>query len=113
MPLSYTLKDDEKLVEAALGSTTEIHLEGNPTTGYTWTREGFLGKEILSDENLEVTCKYTAAGAPHFMVGTGGTYTVLVKPKKRGRHTLNMVYVRVFDGLKPQDKRFMLHFNVM
>ncbi|CBZ27508.1 inhibitor of cysteine peptidase [Leishmania mexicana MHOM/GT/2001/U1103] len=109
-PLS--VKDNDKWVDTHVGKTTEIHLKGNPTTGYMWTRVGFVGKDVLSDEILEVVCKYTPTPSSTPMVGVGGIYVVLVKPRKRGHHTLELVYTRPFEGIKPENERYTLHLNV-
>ncbi|CAG9574650.1 inhibitor of cysteine peptidase [Leishmania major strain Friedlin] len=112
MTAPLTMKDNNKCLSVRVGSTLEIHLEGNPTTGYTWTRVGFVGKEMLSDEHLEVTSKYTPKPVSGSMVGAGGSYTVFVKPLRKGQHAVQLVYARPFEGPKPDNERYTLHLNV-
>ncbi|TPP44980.1 Chagasin peptidase inhibitor I42 family protein [Leishmania donovani] len=112
MTAPLTIKDNNKCLNVHVGSTIEIHLKGNPTTGYMWTRAGFGGKEMLSDEHLEVVSKYTPTPVSGPMVGVGGSYTVLVKPLRKGHHTMELVYMRPFEGLKPENERYTLHLDV-
>ncbi|AIN98806.1 inhibitor of cysteine peptidase [Leishmania panamensis] len=107
-----TVKDHNKTVTVKLGETVKIVLNGNPTTGYTWTRAGFLGMESLSDEHLEVTSKYTQSPTPSGMVGVGGSFMVTVTTKMKGHNTLELLYIRPFEGLKLDSQKFILHFIV-
>ncbi|CAJ1025895.1 Chagasin family peptidase inhibitor I42, putative [Leishmania lindenbergi] len=107
-----TVKDHNKTVKVKLGETVKIVLNGNPTTGYTWTRVGFLGMESLSDEHLEVTSKYTQSPTPNGMVGVGGSYMMTVTTKMKGPNTLELLYIRPFDGPKLDSQKYTLHFIV-
>ncbi|KAG5478316.1 hypothetical protein CUR178_05031 [Leishmania enriettii] len=110
-PTILTVKDNNKSVPARVGKQIEIHLKGNPTTGYTWTRLGFIGKETLSDDDMEVHVKFEATDSVPGMVGAGGLYKVTVIPNHKGHHTLQLIYTRHFD-VKPADQKYTLHLNV-
>ncbi|GET89026.1 inhibitor of cysteine peptidase [Leishmania tarentolae] len=112
MPSPYTYKYDRSWVSTYVGCTIEIRLDGNPSTGYTWIRDPFLGNNILSDENLDVHSSFVRDPASKGTVGVGGFFKILVKPKKRGDHALRLVYCRPFDGAGLYDKRFALFFSV-
>ncbi|KAG5478073.1 hypothetical protein GH5_04938 [Leishmania sp. Ghana 2012 LV757] len=107
----FTVKDNKKSVPARVGKPIEIHLKGNPTTGYTWTRLGFIGKETLSDDDMEVHVEFAATDSVPGMVGAGGLYKVTVIPNHKGHQTLQLIYTRHFD-VKSDDPKYTLHLNV-
>ncbi|KAK7197061.1 inhibitor of cysteine peptidase [Novymonas esmeraldas] len=109
MSAPLTINDNNTSVAAQVGNKVEIHLNGNPTTGYSWTRAGFEGKESLNDEHLDVTSTYAQAPASAGLLGAGGSYTISVTPKKAGKHTVELVYARSFEGPKPDNQKFTVH----
>lgn len=85
--------DEEGVDEIiAVGESTIIELDENPTTGYTWRyvldEEGIV--EIISDE-------YRENEHPEEMVGVGGTRELTVKGLSQGMATINLEYYRQGD----------------
>jgi len=89
--LPITTSDNGTKVNAFVGQTLVITLEGNPTTGYTWEIQG-----------LDPTM-FLQVGEPQFtssnpnLVGSGGTQTLTIRVLKPGTATLTLVYHRPFE----------------
>lgn len=77
-----TTADNGKKIDIPVGKVATIHLTGNPTTGFTWTRVGFEKMQDLSDDNLKFNTTYKPA-APG-LIGGGGDFFIDVTPKKAG-----------------------------
>ncbi|KAG5503519.1 hypothetical protein JKF63_05659 [Porcisia hertigi] len=112
MPMPLTIEDNHKSLDVQFGDTIEIQLPGNPSTGYSWSRLGFEGKDSHSDDHMEVKIKYSPRHSSGGMVGAGGTYNVSVTPKHSGLHTMDLIYCRSFEGPKHDSKKFKVHLNV-
>ena len=74
-----------------IGYMTQIQLESNPTTGYSWR----LAKpaslfDVAKDEYLP------APKAPN-VVGSGGKQVITLRAKQQGEETLNFEYVRAWE----------------
>ncbi|KPI82590.1 inhibitor of cysteine peptidase (ICP) [Leptomonas seymouri] len=108
---TFTIEDNNRTVAAKVGRPIHITLSGNPTTGYTWTRFGFEGKDELSDAAMDVVVNYKASKSEPGMVGTGGAYDVTVTPKQRGMHMLELVYARPFEKSKKNSPTFNLRMD--
>jgi predicted secreted protein len=108
---ALTIHDNNKTVPAKVGHPIHITLQGNPTTGYKWTRLNYEEKDILSDDDMEVVAEYKQSSAGAGMVGAGGDYHVTVTPKRPGKHTVELVYARSFEGSKPDNKKYTLHLD--
>ncbi|KAG5477835.1 hypothetical protein LSCM1_05137 [Leishmania martiniquensis] len=106
----FTMKDNKKSASVRVGRPIEILLKGNPTTGYTWTRLGFAGKETLSDDSLQVVVEFSATESTPGLVGAGGLYRVTVTPNHKGHHTLQLLYTRLFD-VRVDDEKYILHLH--
>lgn len=72
-----------------------IRLNGNPTTGYTWTYE------ISRPEVLSVAEEYTADDAPTGKLGAGGEYAFLLNGVSEGTATVTFTYARSWENKQP------------
>ncbi|KAL7701397.1 inhibitor of cysteine peptidase (ICP) [Lotmaria passim] len=108
---ALTIHDNNKTVQAKVGHPIHITLQGNPTTGYKWTRLNYEEKDMLSDDDMEVVAEYKQSPSAPGMVGTGGSYNVTVTPKRPGKHTVELVYARSFEGPKPDNQKYTLHLD--
>jgi inhibitor of cysteine peptidase len=98
---TITLSEPQAGSQAVLqvGDTLQVNLEGNPSTGYTW-----------SVESLDVSV-LTLAGEPEFhpasgALGASGTLTYRFEAVGAGQTTLNMIYSRPFEKSVPSLKTF-------
>jgi inhibitor of cysteine peptidase len=94
---TVTLSEPQAGSQAVLqvGDMLHVNLEGNPSTGYTWSVEA-LDAAVLK-----------MAGEPEFhpassALGAGGTFTYRFEAVGAGQTTLKMIYSRPFEkGLPP------------
>lgn len=93
-----TIKVDESMnsrtINAKVGDTIQVVLEGNPTTGYNWYPAD-LDATILS-----------SVGEPEFkaesnLIGAGGMVTNTFKAEGPGTVTLTLNYWRVWESVQP------------
>lgn len=82
-------------VDLTVGGTATIELEGNVTTGYTWT----VSQEPDAAVVKVVSNEYVApeGGAP----GAGGHQKVVLEGVSAGTTTLEMIYAREFEKDQP------------
>lgn len=74
-----------------IGYMTQIQLESNPSTGYSWR----LAKpaslfDVAKDD-------YKPAPKEPAVVGSGGTQIITLRAKQQGEETLNFEYVRAWE----------------
>jgi predicted secreted protein len=81
-------------VDAAVGDTIVVTLEGNATTGYTW-------KFTAGDTFEIVSSKYVPDPSPSNMAGTGGTQLVTLKVTKVGTSDLTGMYQQQWNSPSP------------
>ncbi|KPA79266.1 inhibitor of cysteine peptidase (ICP) [Leptomonas pyrrhocoris] len=108
---ALTIHDNNTTVAAKVGQPLHITLKGNPTTGYRWTRVNYEEKDVLSDDDMEVVAEFKQTPSKPGMVGVGGEYHVTVTPKRPGKHTVELVYARSFEGTKPDSQKYVLHLD--
>ena len=90
-------KKDVKDAKMKVGETIMIQLDGNPTTGYTWScpdKDSMTG--ALKYEND----KYVYGGLPG-MVGAGGTYYFVFKAAGKGNAKIHLEYKRSWEKNNP------------
>ena len=83
-----------KTVHVAVGGVLEIHLDENPTTGYSWEIAA-LDEEILADAGRV----YFAARPA--LTGSGGEVQWLFRALKPGTTALRLEYRRPWEKDKP------------
>src|SRR5574344_2665341 len=72
---------------ALTGSTMQINLKGNPTTGYSWESK-IKDKSVIK----KVENKYVPDKTDKNIVGSGGTYKYTFKATKPGTTTITFTY---------------------
>ena len=83
-------------------------LEGNPTTGYSWT--AFLIKDgVVALSDPEGT--YTADPAQEHMVGVGGSYTFEITAEAAGETILLFHYSRGWEADVLETKAYLIQVN--
>ncbi len=90
---SYTAADDGSSVEAAVGDTIVVVLEGNPTTGYSWQVEAADATVLASAEPEYVV--------ESDLIGAGGTYTFTFTALAEGETQVRLVYLRPWESVAP------------
>lgn len=93
--VKVTEADNGKNITVKTGDTVQVVLEGNPTTGYTWTVAiPDKDKGILQQQGDAVYAQQTTDKS---VVGAGGTFTFSLKAAAAGQTTLTFDYARPFD----------------
>jgi inhibitor of cysteine peptidase len=80
-----------------------LELEGNPTTGYSWTyiMEGEVLREVLAE--------YRPAPAEEGMTGRGGVFVFVFESLKPGRAELIFSYRRPWEeNTEPAETRYFV-----
>ena len=103
--VTVTAADKGKTVEAAVGDTIAVDLEGNPTTGYTWSTDGALPPILKEDGSSSFEA---SSGA----VGSGGTMTMKYSAAQAGSGDLKLKYWRTFETTVPPVATFQVTINV-
>lgn len=93
-----TLDDADKTVAVVPGQTLEVKLDGNPSTGYTWTVAS--APEFLKSEG-EPTFESKAESG---VVGASGTQTLKFSVTAGGEGELSLSYLRPWEtGTAPAE----------
>lgn len=95
--LTLDQDDDGSTITVKAGDTIQVVLEGNPTTGYTWTA-------ALSEEDASILQQigepaYETGGG----IGAGGVYTFRFKALAAGEATLKLVYAQPWSSALPEE----------
>jgi len=95
----FTQDDTGKTVIVKPGNMIEVNLEGNPTTGYSWSADGD-GLTVVGDPNGTYVMDEAAPG----MVGVGGTFTFTYEAETDGIYTITAGYARPWEtDVEPAD----------
>jgi inhibitor of cysteine peptidase len=102
----YQKKDSGKTFNTIAGNSFRIELASNPTTGFDWHFEGLDAKsfKIVSSGFIPPDAK---------LVGAGGTDFWEIKPLKAGRHSIQLLYYRIWEGKSKAVDRYTLQLNVL
>jgi inhibitor of cysteine peptidase len=89
--------DAGRTIQLKRGDSLVVELDGNPSTGYSWTVEAIEG-DVL-----------TAEGEPEFApesakLGAGGMYSIKFAAARTGSAVLKLVYHRPWDKETPPAK---------
>jgi predicted secreted protein len=85
-----TRQHDGQTITAAVGSVIVVRLDESPTTGYGWA-------PLAADEALALVGSDFALPA-QAGVGGGGQRTLRFEVRQRGKHLLQLVLVRPWEG---------------
>ena len=109
-PPTLTAADDGKIVTySVLTKTVSVVLDGNPTTGFSWSITKIDGKSIVPNGEIA----YKPNPAPGRMVGGGGQFTANFDVKELGKTTFTLQYKRPWETANPAAKSVTLTINII
>lgn len=94
--LAADISSNGKTLDAKIGDVIEIKLDGNPTTGYSWSVTKIDGVAIKQSGEAEYQQKNNDG-----RVGGGGTFTFKFTAEQVGQTTLNLGYARPWEKVDP------------
>jgi predicted secreted protein len=95
-----TKADADKTVAVSPGQTLEVVLDGNPSTGFTWTVAS--EPEFLKSEGEPTFASEAETG----VVGAGGKQTLAFSVTATGKGSLNLTYLRPWETDTPPAETF-------
>ena len=95
--------DKRPPINLKIGSTTDIILKENPTTGYSWNASVTSGLEIVNDSYNPPTSR---------LMGAGGEHQWTIRGTAVGNQTFSAVYRRPWEAPSPDDIIYVQHFLV-
>ncbi|MCX5750784.1 MAG: protease inhibitor I42 family protein [Candidatus Saganbacteria bacterium] len=98
-------KDNNSTVNVASNKIFKLSLDSNPTTGYDWSIFGLDKKAFkVVDSGFQ---------APNIkLVGAGGVRWWKIKVLKEGKHNLELLYYRPWEGRDKSVKKYTLQILV-
>ncbi len=97
-PIKLTDADNGKTVAVKVGDEIQVILNGNPTTGYSWTAK-IADDAVVQQQGDPV---YAQGTTDPSVVGAGGTFTFTFKAAKAGQTAITFDYARPFEtGVAP------------
>jgi inhibitor of cysteine peptidase len=97
-------------VDAEVGQTYFVKLEGNPTTGYEWevaeANPQFL--QIIGETEFEPNVSESGED----LVGSGGVFTFRIETINEGETSLKLVYRRPFEEGADPLRKFQVRIRV-
>lgn len=95
--------DKQPPISLPVGSTTNVSLKENPTTGYSWNVSVTTGLAIVNDS-------YTSGETR--LAGAGGEHSWILKGTETGNQTFTAVYRRPWETPSQDDITYVQHFLV-
>jgi len=95
--------DNQPPINMAIGSTTDIYLRENPTTGYSWNATVTSGLAIVNDSYVP---------PDNSLLGAGGEHHWTIKGTSEGNQTFSAVYRRPWEEPSPDDITYVEKFIV-
>ncbi len=95
-----TKADADKTVTVSPGQTLKVVLDGNPSTGFTWTVAS--APEFLKSEGEPEFASEAASG----VVGAGGKQTLTFSVTATGKGPLSLTYLRPWETGTPPAETF-------
>lgn len=102
-----TIADAGTTVKVAQGTTIEIRLGGNVSTGYAWETASLSGTSVTQDG------KFTYQDDPGLPAGRAGVYTGKFRAVSPGDTTVNLRYVQPWDNKQVPAKTFKVTVSVL
>jgi predicted secreted protein len=94
--------DNKKTVQLPVGTSFDVALKGNATTGYQWQLDKIEGGGVRQAGKID----YVPDKHPERMVGFGGTFIFHFDVVKATKTKIRLVYVRPWEKDKPPEKTF-------
>ena len=104
--VKITSQQNGQTVSIPSGTTFEVQLDGNPTTGYQWQYA-----ETKSASVRQLTKAQYKASQPA-RIGSGGDFTFRFKAEKPGSATLNFLYIRPWEKNISPARTFKINVEV-
>ena len=110
-PTSYSAidADSASVNKLKVGQKTNISLDSNPTTGYSWTWINKSDCTVLSCESETYKSNNTGGG---MMVGVGGVQTFVFQGTAAGSYSVVMRYSRQWERNHDNDEQVVYRFEV-
>lgn len=106
-----TAADHDKTVKLIIGETVDLHLESNPTTGYSWSSLQLPDGKIVRQTHHAYRGP-AESGQTHVLVGTGGVEHWKFLAVAEGRTGLDLIYRRAWEEPSETDRKLSIHFVV-
>lgn len=95
--------DADPPIEMKIGSTTDIYLMENPTTGYSWNVTVTDGLKITEDSYSPTS---------EVGIGGGGDHHWVIEATVPGNQTFSAIYHRPWEAPSPDDATYIERFIV-
>lgn len=90
---------DGKEIQISLGSSLQVQLESNPSTGFSWELTSISDSNVLEKlSNIFETPSYKLPAGQEPPVGAGGMEFWNFKALMKGTSTISMEYSQPWDG---------------
>ena len=94
-----------------IGETVDLHLESNPTTGYSWTSLRLPDWKVVKQINHAYQGPPTLGPGP-LLVGQGGKEHWRFQAVAEGETGLDLVYRRAWEKPRETDQKLTIEFVV-
>ena len=91
---TLTEKNNASTMKMNIGDIVRVHLDGNPTTGYTWDK-------VAGNESIIARVGETKFEPTSKAIGSGGKVTMFFKAMGSGDTDLKLVYRRTWESAAP------------
>lgn len=106
-----TAADHGRTVHLIVGETVDLHLESNPTTGYSWNSLRLPeGKVVKQTRHAYKGPDNTAVGAT--LVGAGAEEHWQFLAVSEGESGIDLVYRRAWEPPNDEDQKLTIQFKV-
>ena len=101
-PMQLTAADNGKTVAVAVGTTFDVVLKGNASTGFQWQVKNIDGDAVEQVGKPD----YVLDPNPKRMAGVGGRFVLHFKATKAAKTKIRLVYVRPWEKNTPAAQTF-------
>ena len=106
-----TAADHDKTVNLLIGETVHLHLESNPTTGYSWNSLQLPDGKIVKQTHHAYQGP-AETNQTHMLVGAGGVEHWKFLAVAEGKTALDLVYRRGWEDPQETDQKLSIRFVV-
>ena len=106
-----TAADHDKTVNLLIGETVDLHLESNPTTGYSWNSLQLPDGKIVKQTHHAYQGP-SESGQTHLLVGAGGVEHWKFLAMAEGKTALDLIYRRGWEEPQETDQKLSIRFVV-
>lgn len=106
--VTVTESDDGQTRYLPVGSSIEVRLKGNATTGYRWVETANVCDALTRTHGPDYV-----SGGLEGVIGGGGMFVTRYQAAKVGRTEIRLGYRRLWDITKPASKTFTLKVEVV